>query len=178
MAGNSNSGRTALPAFVHQLKGDPSKKGMGNLGAETKTQQIAASAPEAPDWLSAGAVAEWQRVVPDLLLLGWVHHLDRMQLAAYCEAVADWEKFRQRIAAENKRMDDSGDVQTFATGAKQISIWRQLANDAEKRANAAGAGFGFTPLARRAMKAAIAPAAQPELFPNEHEQAAERYFSH
>lgn len=178
MAGNSNSGRRAEPAFMHQMKGDPSKKGMASLAAETKEMQLTASAPEAPEWLTPGALQEWQRVVPDLLTLGWVHRLDRMQLAAYCEAVADWEKFRKRIADENKRMDDAGDVQTFATGAKQISIWRQLANDAEKRANAAGAGFGFTPLARRAMKAAIAPPQQPELFPNEHDEVAKRFFQH
>ena len=113
--------------------------------------------------------------MPDLLTLGWVQRLDRVALATYCEAVADWENFRLRIAAENKRLADSGDVQTFSTGAKQISIWRQLANDAEKRANAAGAGFGFTPLARRNMKAA--PTAQPELFPNDHTDAANRYFN-
>lgn len=178
MAGNSNSGRRADPAFVHAMKGDPSKKGMGNLAAEAKALQIAASAPAAPDWLTPGARAEWDRVVSDLLLLGWVHRLDRMQLAAYCEAVADWEMFRKRIAAENSRLSDSGDVQTFATGAKQISIWRQLANDAEKRANAAGAGFGFTPLARRAMKAAAASPQQLDLIPNGHKDAADKFFTH
>lgn len=178
MAVNSNSGRNALPPFVHQMTGNASKMNQGKLGAENESLQISACAPEAPAWLSATALAEWQRVVADLLTLGWVHRLDRMQLASYCEAVADWETFRKRIAEENRRQADSGDVQTFATGAKQISIWRQLANDAEKRANAAGAGFGFTPLARRNMKAAAATPAQLELVPNEHKDAAERYFQH
>ena len=175
MAGNSNSGRPALPPFVHQLTGNASKMNAAALAGKTAELQLSAAAPERPAWLSAGAVAEWDRVVPDLLTLGWVQRLDRVALATYCEAVADWENFRLRIAAENKRLADSGDVQTFSTGAKQISIWRQLANDAEKRANAAGAGFGFTPLARRNMKAA--PATQPELFPNDHSDAASRYFN-
>lgn len=178
MAGNSNSGRTALPPFVHQMTGNASKMGKGALGKENEALQIAACEPEPPEWLGPAALAEWRRVVPDLLTLGWVHRLDRMQLASYCEAVADWEMFRKRIAEENRRQSDTGDVQTFATGAKQISIWRQLANDAEKRANAAGAGFGFTPLARRNMKAAAALPVQPELFPNDHKDAAERYFAH
>lgn len=177
MAGNANSGRPSLPPFVHQMTGNASKMNRDKLAAETTALQLHACAPEPPDWLTAGALAEWRRVVPDLLTLGWVHRLDRMQLAAYCEAVADWETFRKRIAAENQRMADTGDVQTFATGAKQISIWRQLANDAEKRANAAGAGFGFTPLARRTMKAPVT-APQEELFPNAHDEAASRYFSH
>lgn len=178
MAGNSNSGRPGLPPFVHQMQGNRSKLPQSALAKENEAQQIAACSPEPPDWLNAAALAEWHRVVPDLLTLGWVHRLDRMQLAAYCEAVADWETFRRRIAEENRRQADAGDVQTFATGAKQISIWRQLANDAEKRANAAGAGFGFTPLARRNMKAASALPAQPELFPNDHKDAADRYFQH
>lgn len=161
---------------MHQMLGNASKMKASGLAATTTALQLQAVEPERPDWLSAGAVAEWQRVVPDLLTLGWVHSLDRMALATYCEAVADWEMFRKRIADENKRLADSGDVQTFATGAKQISIWRQLANDAEKRANAAGAGFGFTPLARRNMKAATVP--QQELFPNAHRDATSRYFSH
>lgn len=176
MAGNFNSGRPADPAFMHQLKGDPSKRGKAALGKETEAQQLAACSPEKPDYLSDRAAREWDRVVPDLLLLGWVHRLDRIALVTYCEAVADYETFRARIAEENRRQADSGDVQTFATGAKQISIWRQLANDAEKRANAAGAGFGFTPLSRRNMKAAPA-APQGTLFPNEHEEAAARYFN-
>ncbi|GKS77329.1 phage terminase small subunit P27 family [Acidovorax sp. SUPP950] len=140
------------------------------LANETAALQLQAVEPERPDWLTPRAVAEWKRVVPDLLTLGWLHRLDRMALASYCEAVADWEMFRERIAAKNARLADSGDVQTFATGAKQISIWRQLASDAEKRLNAAGAGFGFTPLARRNMKAAAAP--QQELFQNAHSDAA------
>lgn len=176
MAGNANSGRRGDPAFMHLMKGDPSKKGAAGLAKEAEADQLMACAPEKPAYLSARASAEWDRVVPDLLLLGWVHRLDRIALVTYCEAVADYETFRERIAQENRRQADAGDVQTFATGAKQLSIWRQLANDAEKRANAAGAGFGFTPLARRNMKAApLAP--QGDLFPNEHEQAAQRYFN-
>lgn len=174
MAGNANSGRHAKPAAYHLGTGNLSKKNAADLLAETTEQQLQAAEPDRPDWLSARAVAEWERVVPDLLALGWVTKLDRMALASYCEAVADFETFSLRIAEANRAQADSGDVQTFATGAKQISIWRQLRNDAEKRANAAGAGFGFTPLARRTMKAPVAP--QQELFPNAASEAAQRYF--
>ncbi|MGV3679683.1 MAG: P27 family phage terminase small subunit [Acidovorax sp.] len=176
MAGNSNSGRPALPAAVHAMSGNRSKLSKDDLAKAAAQDQITASAPDKPEWLSKRAAAEWDRVVPDLLLLGWVHRLDRVALVSYCEAVADYETFRLRIAEENRRQADAGDVQTFATGAKQLSIWRQLANDAEKRANAAGAGFGFTPLARRSLKAAPT-APQAPLFPNEHEAAAARYFN-
>lgn len=174
MAGNANSGRTSKPASLHLLQGNRSKKNVPDLLAEVKEPGVPVAAPPKPDWLSAEASAEWDRVVADLLTLGWVSTLDMMALATYCEAVADWRRFRQLIADHNAKADGSGDIQTFATGAKQISVWRQLANDAEKRANAAGALFGFSPMARRNMKAA---APQGELFPNEQRDAAARYFS-
>lgn len=97
-----------------------------------------------------------------------------MALATYCEAVADWQRFRMLIAEANAKLDGSGDVQTYTSGAKQVSVLRQLANDAERRANAAGAMFGFSPMSRRNMKA-LAP--QGELFPNEHRDAADKYFT-
>lgn len=174
MAGNSNSGRPSKPASLHLLQGNRSKKNPNDLLADVKDPGVPVAAPDMPDWLSADAQAEWQRVVADLLTLGWVSKLDMMALATYCEAVADWQRFRRMIAEHNAKADGSGDIQTFATGAKQISVWRQLANDAEKRANAAGALFGFSPMARRNMKAA---APQGELFPNEQRDAANRYFT-
>jgi len=81
------------------------------------------------------------------------------------------------IAERNSASLDGlgGEVQTFKTGAQQTSVLRQLANDAEKRANAAAAQFGMSPLARRNMKAA--PAAQGDLFPNAERDAAANYFS-
>lgn len=174
MAGNSNSGRPAMPAVVHMLRGDPSKRGRAALQASVNEPGVPAAAPPKPDFLSPAASAEWDRVVADLLLLGWVSTLDMMALATYCEAVADWRQFRQKIAEQNAMVRGSGDVQTYASGANQISIWRQLANDAERRANQAGALFGFSPVARRNMKAAVP---QGELFPNEQQDAAQRYFS-
>lgn len=175
MAGNSNSGRPSKPASLHLLQGNRSKKNAADLMAEVQDPGFPVVAPDKPDWLSADASAEWDRVVADLLPLRLVSRLDMMALATYCEAVADWQRFRRLIAEKNAEAEGAGDVQTFATGAKQISVWRQLANDAEKRANAAGALFGFSPMARRNLKAA--PVAQGELFPNEQRAAAERYFS-
>lgn len=175
MAGNSNSGRPAKTPFEHLASGNPSKKNVSGLLGEIQQAAVIAGAPEMPDWLSAEARREWQRVVADLLLLGWVHQLDMMALASYCEAVADYQKFRTLIAKKNDEQAESGDVQTFATGAKQISVWRQLANDAEKRANAAGAQFGMSPLARRNLKAA-APV-QGDMFGGEEKDVAAKYFN-
>ena len=175
MAGKSNSGRSSKPPILALVDGNPGKKNASDLLRDIETQTVGAAEPPMPDYLSAAAQEEWGRVVPDLLSLGWVHQLDMMALASYCEAVADWRRFRELIAKKNAAEDESGDVQTYTTGAKQISVWRQLANDAEKRANAAGSLFGMSPLSRRNMKAAPQP--QGELFGNEPKAAASRYFS-
>lgn len=175
MAGNANSGRSAKPPFLHLAGGNASKKNVEELLRDLEAQTVASSEPPMPEFLSPAAQDEWRRVVVDLLTLGWVHQLDMMALASYCEAVADWRRFRELIAKKNLADPESGDVQTYATGARQISVWRQLANDAEKRANAAGALFGMSPLARRNMKAAPLP--QGELFGNDEKDAVSRYFS-
>lgn len=175
MAGNANSGRSAKPAFAHLAAGNPSKKNVSDLLRDIEVTTLGAGEPPMPTWLTPLAQAEWKRVVPDLLKLGWVHQLDMVALASYCEAVADFQKFRELIVAKNKEQDESGDVQTYSTGAKQISVWRQLANEAEKRANAAGALFGMSPLARRNMK--TAPVQQGELFTNDAKDAASKYFN-
>lgn len=176
MAGNGNSGRPAKPAALHLISGNPSKKNAAELQAEVQQGMLAAEAPPMPDWLDPDAQAEWGRVVPDLIKLGLITGLDRQALAQYCEAVSDYRRWTLKIREMNESLcsPDRGDVQTYRTGAKDLSIWRKLRNDAERRADAAGAKFGFSPMARRALRAQIAP--QGELFPNEQKQIAEKYF--
>lgn len=177
MAGNGNSGRPQKPAALHILHGNRSKKNFDELIEEIKSPAIPVAAPPMPDVLSDDAVAEWERLIPDLTALGLISTLDQMALATYCQAYADWLRYERLIAKRNAQSDDDlgGDIQVFKTGAEQTGVLRQLSNDAAKRANAAGAQFGFSPMARRNLK--TAPAPQGELFPNEQRDAAARYFS-
>lgn len=175
MAGNSNSGRPAKPAVVHLLNGNPSKRNVQELIAEVATPALPIEAPPKPDWLDEEASREWDRVVPDLLTLGLISRLDMQVLAQYCEAVSDYRRWTMQIQNLNESMaaPGGGDIQTYRTGAKDLSIWRKLRNDAERRANDAGAKFGFSPMARRTLKP-VAP--QGELFPNEQKRIADKYF--
>jgi P27 family predicted phage terminase small subunit len=177
MAGNGNSGRPSTPASIHILQGNRSRKNIGELLNEVKTPLVPVGAPPMPDVLSAEAIAEWEQLVPALIALGIVSNLDSMALATYCQAAADWRRYQRLITKRNAASDDElgGDIQTFKTGAQQMHVLRQLANDAEKRANAAGAQFGLSPMSRRNLK--TAPAPQGELFPNEQRDAADKYFS-
>jgi len=72
-------------------------------------------------------------VVPALISLGIVSKLDSMALATYCQATADWRRYQRLITKRNDASDDDlgGDIQTFKTGAQQMHVLRQLANDAE-----------------------------------------------
>ncbi|MFJ2527158.1 MULTISPECIES: phage terminase small subunit P27 family [Pseudomonas] len=177
MAGNGNSGRPALPASLKLLQGNRGRENVASLLAEVAKPLVPVGAPPMPDVLSPEAVKEWEELVPALISLGIVSQLDAMALATYCQAVADWRRYQRLIAKHNADSKDGlgGDIQTFKTGAQQMHVLRQLANDAEKRANAAGAQFGLSPMSRRNLK--TAPAPQGDLFPNDQRDAADRYFS-
>ncbi|WP_458725659.1 phage terminase small subunit P27 family [Pseudomonas mandelii] len=175
MAGNENSGRPALPAVVHLINGNRSKKNRGDLLREQSQPVMPVEAPPMPDWLDEDARREWERVVPDLVTLGLISKMDMQVMAQYCEAVSDYRRWTLKIQELNESLSSStkGDVQTYRTGAQDLSIWRKLRNDAERRANDAGGKFGFSPMARRSLKPA---APQGELFPNDQKRIVDTYF--
>ncbi|SDF69521.1 phage terminase, small subunit, putative, P27 family [Onishia taeanensis] len=170
MAGNRNSGRKALPANVHALRGNPSKKASHELtGGHGDQPQVAAEIPPCPAFLTKDAKGEWKRIAKDLQTLGLISKLDRGELAVYCQAWADWKVAREKIAA----LEDSGFVETTPSGYKQMSAWMQLANRAEERMRKAGNSFGLNPSARASLGAGTVT--QGELFPNEQAETARKY---
>ncbi|WP_343728512.1 phage terminase small subunit P27 family [Duganella sp.] len=169
MAGNSNSGRKAIPATVHLIRGNPSKKSAEELAGATSRSGPPAQAPACPDFLTADAKTEWRRIINDLVVLGVVTKIDRAELAVYCQAWSDWKMARKKIA----EMRDTGFVETTPSGYKQMSAWMQVANRAEDRMRTAGSSFGLNPAARGRLEIR---SPQGELFPNEQKDAAEKYF--
>ena len=178
MAGNANSGRSALPATVHMLRGNPSKKNLADLQNEVREPSVPVAAPPKPAFLQGEASEEWDRVVAALLELGWVTILDQAALATYCEAYGRWMKLEREVARLNDESDDGlgGELQTFPNGSRQEHPVRSAAKSAAKAVNQAGALFGFSPVARRAMKA-LSAHPQGELLPNGPRDAADQYFS-
>jgi phage terminase small subunit len=84
-------------------------------------------APDAPEWLSDEAAAEWQRIVPELTRMRLLKEIDRATLAAYCMS---WSRFR-KISEEWQR----GEVPTAHVDAASKEL-RQWARE-----------FGLTPSA-------------------------------
>lgn len=170
MAGNSQSGRKALPATVHLINGNPSKKSAAELAAGGRAISVDIEAPTCPSFLTADAKLEWKRIISDLVSLRIVSKLDRGELAVYCQAYADWKKARTMIT---EAFGSDGYVESTPSGYKQISAWMQMANRAEERMRTAGSSFGLNPSARSRLKD-IVP--QGELFPNEEKDKAAKYF--
>jgi P27 family predicted phage terminase small subunit len=171
MAGNGNSGRRALPATVHLLRGNPSKKSAADLAdaAAAAPAALTIKAPTCPEFLTPDAKTEWKRIVDDLVVLGLVTKIDRAELAVYCQAWGDWKVARKKIA----QLQDNGFVEATPSGYKQISAWMQVANRAEDRMRTAGASFGLNPSARSRLDVR---APQGDLFPNDQKDKAAKYF--
>lgn len=171
MAGNSNSGRKPVPATVHMIRGNPSKKSAAELAAgKAAATKPEGDAPSCPDWLTKDAKAEWRRIVGALVILGLITKIDRAALVAYCVAWGDFKLLREKIDG----LGDLGFVESTPSGYKQISAWMQAANRAEDRMLKAGALFGLNPSARQSLEVRLP---QGELFPeDEKKQAADKYF--
>lgn len=173
MAGNRNSGRKALPATVHLLRGNPSKKSAAELKAmqdKNVESALPVKIPPCPAFLTKDAKAEWKRISKDLAVLGMVNELDRSELAVYCQAWADWKKAREMIGG----LGELGMIDKTPNGFKQTSVWMQIANRAEERMNKAGSNFGFSPAARAKLRQTQQP--QGELSQNEQAKTAAKYF--
>jgi len=169
MAGNRNSGRKPLPANVHALRGNPSKKSRHELEGQGVPQHLPAEIPPCPAFLTKDAKAEWKRIAKDLQTLGLITKVDRGELAVNCQAWADWKQAREKIT----EMGESGFVEVTPSGYKQMSVMMQIANRAEERMRKAGDSFGLNPTARA--KLGTGQVAQGELFPNEQAETAARY---
>ena len=92
-------GRRALPANVHMLRGNPSKKPLDELLGEL---QPLVELPGCPRHLLPEARKEWKRIGEELMRYGLVSALDRATLALYCQAWARWVWAEEQLARQQK----------------------------------------------------------------------------
>jgi len=99
-------GPQAIPANVHLLRGNPSKKDFGALVDEFRPE---VDIPTSPAWIWPEAKKEWRRISAELLRYGLISKLDRAALVLYVQA---WAKMvwaekalsRAMALAEEKRL--------------------------------------------------------------------------
>jgi P27 family predicted phage terminase small subunit len=153
-------GPKPLPANVHLLHGNPSKK---NLNSLLDTLQPEVEIPGCPRHLLPEARKEWKRITPELERYGLISKIDRAALALYCQAWARWvwaEEQLQRAhaaalakmaeAAEKGQAYDGGDGYTVPTpnGHMSYSPHWVIANKAMEQVNKYMASFGMDPASR------------------------------
>lgn len=98
-------GPKPLPANVHHLRGNASKKPLGQLLDEFQPE---VEIPDYPAWIWPEAKKEWKRITVELEHYGLVSKLDRAALVLYCQSWAQmvWAErqlTRAMKAAEEKR---------------------------------------------------------------------------
>lgn len=153
-------GPKELPANVHRMKGNPSKKSAAQL---MDSLQPEIDAPDCPSHLLKEAQTEWKRIVPHLKKYGLISHLDRAALAMYCQSwalvvyaetkiktamlAADKE---QKKAAKNKEVYKGTDGLVIYTdkGNPTYSPYWVIAKGAREQCDKLLANFGLSPSAR------------------------------
>jgi P27 family predicted phage terminase small subunit len=96
--------------------------------------------PDPPEWLSAEAVAEWHRVVPEMQRLELLKQPDRAALAAYCEAWARFVHAQMQIKIDGLTVIGS-------QGQPVVAPAVRIAESASRELRAWCGEFGFTPSA-------------------------------
>lgn len=132
-------GPKPLPANVHLLRNNASKKPLGSLLDDVVRPAV--DIPECPGHLDRGARAEWKRITPHLQQLGLISQIDRAALAGYC---ISWSR---HVYAETKirELQDAGLIDMTPSGYKQISAWLQISNRALDQMTKFLAMFGMSP---------------------------------
>jgi P27 family predicted phage terminase small subunit len=153
-------GPKPLPANVHMLRGNPSKKSLADLVDELQPE---VEIPGCPPHLLPEARKEWKRITPELERYGLVSKLDRSALALYCQAWARWVwaerqlQRAQRLAEEKMAEAEAagkeytgGDGLTVPTpnGHMSYSPHWVIANKAMEQVHKYQASFGLDPASR------------------------------
>lgn len=105
-------GPRPLPAHIHRIRGNISKKPIGELLAEVQPDVVI---PGCPPFLLKEAKKEWKRITPELEVLGLIAVIDRAALALYCQAWAWWVYHEQRLQAA-MRAAEEGAAKAAAEG--------------------------------------------------------------
>jgi P27 family predicted phage terminase small subunit len=135
-------GPAAQPAVLKLLNGRNPGRDSGGRPVKA-VPEFTRSAPEAPEWLPAEALAEWNRVVPEMDRLGLLKTIDRAALTAYCLTWARLLEATAIVKAEGMVYTDD------KTGRAQRHPALMTAEAASKELRSWANEFGLTPSAEQ-----------------------------
>lgn len=107
-------GPKPLPANVHQLRGNASKKPLGAILDEFRPE---VEIPDFPSWIWPEAKKEWKRISVELERYGLVSKLDRAALVLYCQA---WAKMVWAERALSRAMKLAEDARVAAEAKGEV----------------------------------------------------------
>lgn len=105
-------GPKTLPANVHLLRGNPSKKSIADLLGEFNPE---VETPDCPKHLWPAARKEWKRISVELEVYGLISKLDRAALALYCQAWARWVWAEEMLSRKMKEASEK-EAEAIAKG--------------------------------------------------------------
>ena len=135
-------GPKPLPANVHLLRGNASKKPLAALFDEFRPE---VDIPDSAPWMWPEAKKEWKRITPELERYGLVSHLDRAVLIMYCQAWAEYV-WLKKMVTECMKNAEVGRKAAQAAGKE----W--YGDDGVKITSASG-GYSYSPYAAAAKRA-------------------------
>lgn len=105
-----------------------------------------------PDWLSAAAREEWERIVPEMVKLGIISGLDTIVVAQYCETVADWIDARRQLNEHQRTVKYTSGEGAAKKEHVQVSAWYSIAKQLGQEVKKLAAELGLTPASRPSVK--------------------------
>ena len=97
-------GPKPLPANVHMLRGNASKKPIGAILDEFRPE---VEIPDFPSWIWPEAKKEWKRLATELERYGLISKLDRAALVLYCQAWAKMVWAERALTRAMKLAEDA-----------------------------------------------------------------------
>jgi P27 family predicted phage terminase small subunit len=149
-------GRKALPANVHLINGNPSKK---RLSVLSDGSRVPVSIPKMPKHLDAGARREWKDITRELEKLGLIATVDKVAVAMYCVVYSRWQYADTKLA----ELKDAGLIESTPSGYKQIGVWLQISNRCMEQLKSLLSELALSPAARAKVKVTL----QQDLFGND-----------
>lgn len=136
-------GRKPKPTAAKKLAGNPGKRPLNENEPEPTAL---AELPAPPDFLLPDAVAEWERVGPELVTCGLLTVADVAHFAAYCQCWARYVEAERWIQENGICMtirNDKGEVK-FSQPVPRFSIAKAML----EKLRSFGSEFGLSPSAR------------------------------
>ena len=124
-----------------------------NVVSLTKGTDVLNNVPKAPVYLTDAAKKHWITMGKILAKNNLLKEKFLSALEVYAEAMAQWEFAIREIRRKNAASMGTGYIQTYNSGAKNVSVEVTLKNDAESTLFKCFKVFGLEPKSEKELKA-------------------------